>query len=142
MAVRKLLKKVFIVEISNKGAPPKNQGPFVKEEYKQVMRMIESIKDPEKRLFAATVYCMQYNLGGRVDDVSKAETMNLSPNKDMAHHNLSIIMKLPWSKNVTTKRQAPWQILIGAANCHYCVLLGIAVYCVARICDYLWLEQR
>ena len=71
---------------------------FVEEEYKQLMRMIESIEDPNKRLFAAAIYCTQYNLGGRVDDVSKAETMNLNPNKDIAHQNLSIIMKLPLSK--------------------------------------------
>ena len=29
---------------------------------------------------------------------------------------------------MTTKKQAPWQILIGAANTHYCVLLRLAVW--------------
>ena len=90
--------------------------------------MIESIEDPEKRLSASAMYCMQYNLGGRIDDVSKAQKFNLSQNKDIAHQDLSVITKLPWSKNVTTKKQALWQILIGAANSYYCVLLGIAVW--------------
>ena len=67
-------------------------------------------------------------MGGRVDDVSTAEKFNLSQNKGITHQNLSIITKIPWSKNVTTKKQAPWQILIGAVTSHYCVLLGIAVW--------------
>ena len=29
---------------------------------------------------------------------------------------------------MTTKKQAPWKILIRAVNSHYCVLLGIAVW--------------
>ena len=65
--------------------------------------------------------------GQKIDDVSKGQKQNLCPNKDIAHQDLSAITKLPWSKNVTTKKQAPWQILIGAANSHYCVLLGLAV---------------
>ena len=94
-AVRDLLKKVFAAEIANKGAPGKEQGPFVEGEYKQLMRMIESIKDPEKRLLASAMYCTQYNLGGRIDDVSKGQQHNLCPNKDIAHQDLSAIKKLP-----------------------------------------------
>ena len=50
-------------------------------------------------LFADAIFRLQYSLGGRVDDVSKAQTMNLVPNMDISNQNLSIITKLPWSKN-------------------------------------------
>ena len=92
------------------------------------MRMLESSPDIQLRLFTASIFRLQYNMGGRIDDVSKALTENLCSNKDIEHNDLSLATKLPWSKNVSEYRQAPFQILVGASNAHYCVLLGLALW--------------
>ena len=128
LVVHNLSKKVNEEEIAGLGAESQEQGPFVEDEYEQAMRMLEQNLDMEERLFSSSIFRMQYNLGGRVDDVSKQQAKNIIPNKDIEHQNLSIITKLPWSKNVKTKKQAPWQILIGASDQHYCVLIGLAVW--------------
>lgn len=63
-----------------------------------------------------------------MDDVSKHHYKNLVPNQDLEHDDLSLSTKLPWSKDVSEARQAPLQILIGAAHSDYCVLLGLSTW--------------
>ena len=38
------------------------------------------------------------------------------------------MVKLGWSKNVHEERDAPFQILLGAMNPSYCVLLSFAIF--------------
>tara|TARA_B110001452_G_scaffold79558_1_gene65063 strand:+ start:443 stop:2851 length:2409 start_codon:yes stop_codon:yes gene_type:complete len=128
VVVRNLMKKVATQELAGNGADSKERGPFVEEEFEQTIRMLEGNDNVEERLFSSSIFRTQYNLGGRVDDVSKQKCANIIPNKDVLHSNISLITRLPWSKNVKTKKQAPWQILIGAAHPCYCVLIGLAVW--------------
>ena len=128
VVVRNLMKKVNDHEIAGNGATSKERGPFVEDEFEQTIHMLEANNNFEERLFSSSIFRTQYNLGGRVDDISKQKCVNIIPNKDVAHSNISIITRLPWSKNVKTKKQAPWQILIGASHPCYCVLIGLAVW--------------
>ena len=126
--IQEILKKVKRAEIRGQGRESMARGPFVEPEYEQCVKMMEAHEDIELRLFTSAIFRTQYNLGGRIDDVSKHQTKNIVPNQDLQHDNLSISTKLPWSKNVSEHRQAPWQILIGAAHPCYCVLLGLATW--------------
>ena len=139
------MKRVLLDEIAGNGAESKERGPFVEQEYEQAIDLMEENDDAEERLFTSGIFRMQYNLGGRIDDVSKQKRVNLVANKDTQHENLSVITKLNWSKNVRTKKQAPWQILIGAKDRHYCVLIGLAmwlefmiVYGRDKDCEFVW----
>ena len=126
--IQEILKKVKRAEIRGQGRESMARGPFVEPEYEQCVGMMEAHEDIELRLFTSAIFRTQYNMGGRIDDVSKHQTKNIVPNQDLQHDNLSISTKLPWSKNVSEHRQAPWQILIGAAHPCYCVLLGLATW--------------
>ncbi|KAG7341670.1 hypothetical protein IV203_023623 [Nitzschia inconspicua] len=55
-------------------------------------------------------------------------------------------MNLPWSKNTLTEEQCPAQILVGAKNTDYCVLVGLACYLESTLTDgnnkkYLFAES-
>ena len=52
----------------------------------------------------------------------------VEPNRDAEHDNLSIITKLPWSKNVKNDQQVPWKIILGAMHPDYCALLGLSTW--------------
>ena len=104
VVVRELLKKVQQAEVAGNGAKSQERGPFVEEEFEQIIRLFEANVDIEIRIFTSAIFRMQYNMGGRIDDVSKQRIKNIIPNKDISHQDLSIITKLPWSKNVRTKQ--------------------------------------
>ena len=92
--------------------------------------MLEENPDAEERLFLSAAFRTQYNMGGQIDDVSKNHMEHIQQNQDADHDNLSIITKLPWSKNVRTDtdKQSPWQILLGTMHPDYCVLLGLSTW--------------
>jgi hypothetical protein len=48
--------------------------------------MLEANNNVEERLFSSSIFCTQYNLGGRVDDVSKQKCVNIIPNKDVLYY--------------------------------------------------------
>lgn len=48
--------------------------------------------------------------------------------KPNPQHECTVLAKMCWSKNVRDERDAPDQILLGAMDQRYCVLLGLAVW--------------
>jgi hypothetical protein len=65
------------------------------------------------------------NLIARIDDSTQLLMENLTANADF---DFCLRSKLNWSKNANEERDAPNQILIGAMDPLYCVLLGLAVF--------------
>ena len=63
---------------------------------------------------------------GRIDDCFKFSCDNLSSN--FQHEEYSLLARLSWSKNVRTEQDALRKILLGAADPHYCVLLGLSTW--------------
>jgi hypothetical protein len=80
-------------EIRGQGKESQAQGPFVEPEYEQCVKMFEAND-------TSSIFRTQYNLGGRIDDVSKHQSKNIVPNQDLQHDNLSLATNLPWSKNM------------------------------------------
>ena len=62
---------------------------------------------------------------GRVDDCSQFLMASFTTNPE---NDFTLRAKLCWSKNVHEERDAPNQILIGAMDPMFCVLLGLAVW--------------
>jgi hypothetical protein len=62
---------------------------------------------------------------GRVDDCSQFLMESLTTNPD---NDFTLRAKLQWSKNVHEERDAPNQILIGAIDPMFCVLVGLGVW--------------
>ena len=67
-------------------------------------------------------------MGARIDDSSKALYYKLKANPNTSMNHFSLLTQLCWSKNVHEERDAPNQILIGAAHPIYCVLLGLGTF--------------
>jgi hypothetical protein len=72
-----------------------------------------------------SLFKFQYNLIARIDDSTQFILENLTASADF---DFTLRSKLNWSKNVNEERDAPNQILIGAMDPMYCVLLGLAVF--------------
>ena len=104
--VKELMKKVEEAEAKEVGAPSQARGPFVCEEYKNIIQTFKSNEDTEEALFTSSIFCTQYNMGARIDDVSKQKSEHLKEPSSVEHQNYCIRTKLPWSKKVTTKKQA------------------------------------
>ena len=64
------MKKVDNAEVAGNGAESQEHGPFVEQEYKQGIRIVEANENYEERLFKSGIFRTQYNVGGRIDDAS------------------------------------------------------------------------
>jgi hypothetical protein len=67
----------------------------------------------------------QYHLIGRIDDV-----VHFKMNDPRGHgdYNFALKTRVRWSKNVMEERQCPPQILLGAMDPLFCILLHLAIY--------------
>ena len=69
---------------------------------------------------------LQFHIIGRADDISNVETM------DIRHHDqfpaMALQMAVSWSKNVLDERDCPDQILLGAMDTDFCVLIALGCY--------------
>lgn len=70
----------------------------------------------------------------KIDDCSKFASMSLT--RSFQHDQYSVLARLCWSKNVRKEVDAPQQILLGASDPHYCVLLGLATWIEFSIQTY------
>ena len=61
----------------------------------------------------------------RLDDTCRIEEQDLKPNPAFP---FTLLCKMCWSKNVQEERDAPDQILLGAMDRQYCILLGLGIF--------------
>jgi hypothetical protein len=125
--VNELLKRVKKKEVRKQGADPKARRPMTHDEFKrtQSLLMASPADDLIRRYGIPSLFKFQYNLIARIDDSTQFILENLTASADF---DFTLRSKLNWSKNVNEERDAPNQILIGAMDPMYCVLLGLAVF--------------
>ena len=82
----------------------------------------------KKRLWVTALFTFQYNMGARLDDASKEYTTGLMDNPIADQALIAPQAQMCWSKNIAEERDAPKQILLGAMNSKYCVLLKLGCY--------------
>ena len=75
----------------------------------------------------------QFHIIGRADDISNIETADIR--KSEKFPDMCAQTKVSWSKNVQEERDCPDQILIGANDPEFCVLLALACYLECRFVD-------
>jgi hypothetical protein len=126
VAVNDFIKFVKRKEVRKQGRPSQARKPFEAPEYEKLIEILEDLDDEESRCFASAIYRFQVAMVGRIDDCSKSESLNLKRN--FQHSDYSIFTQMCWSKNVHEERDAPDQILLGASDPRYCVLLGLATW--------------
>jgi hypothetical protein len=76
----------------------------------------------------------QFHIIGRTDDISHLETKDLSSHPQFP---FCLKTKVSWSKNVMEERECPPQILIGANDSAFCLLLSLGCYIESRLTEGL-----
>ena len=124
--VNDLIKFIKMKEVRKQGKASQARRHFEQPEYEKVIDLLESCEDEPARCFSGAIYRFQTSMIGRIDDCAKFSSDNLTRN--FQHSEYSCLARLCWSKNVRTEKDAPQQILLGASNPHYCVLLGLSTW--------------
>lgn len=124
--VNQVILDVKKAEVRKLGRPSKVKRDLKKHEFKKSLRLLEAFGDFERKIKVTTMKKLQFNLIGRTDDICNIET------KDLRGHdrypNMCLQTKVSWSKNVLEERTCPDQIIIGAMDTDFCVLLALSCY--------------
>jgi hypothetical protein len=123
--INDLIKVVKKKEVRKQGKTSTARRPLEHDEYQNVLSYLRGHEDPIKRYTLPGFFVFQYNMIARMDDTSKFKMDNLTRCHDF---DFALKGRLNWSKNVHEERDAPNQILVGAMNRGYCVLLGLAIH--------------
>ena len=102
-------------------------------EFESVIMICRDMTNKFKRYHIPSYFIFQYNMIGRVDDVAHTYLNNVMSSPKFP---FSLMTRMCWSKNVSEERDAPDQILLGAMNPSFCVMLALAVHLE------IWLEEE
>lgn len=75
-----------------------------------------------------TMMKLQYHLIGRCDDMAHFKLSDIRCHKDLRFRDFSLQVKMKWGKTIRDERKCPDQILLGAMDSDYCIILALAVY--------------
>ena len=123
--VNGLIKAVMSKETKGLGKDSKADRRFTDEECNQLVPMISAVGLPIQRLRHQAMTKFQVHLIGRADDISHCRKSNL---RQSEQYPLYLTGRIRWSKNVQEERDCPQQILMGAMNVDYCVVVSLAIY--------------
>jgi hypothetical protein len=124
--VNSLIKRVLKEQVRKTGKASSARRAIVHGEFQNSLTILERPEnDNIRRFLVPCIIKMQYNMVARLDDVCELEMEDLKPNEQFT---FSLMVKMCWSKNIHEERDAPEQILLGAMDRRYCILLALAVY--------------
>ena len=128
--VNDLIKAVKKAEVRKQGKPSSARRALQKSEFYQLLRILEGFPDFHRKYRVPTLVKFQYTMIGRIDDTANFMAEDLKPNPDFP---FTLLCRMCWSKNVMEERDAPDQILIGAMEKDFCILVALAIYLEAWI---------
>ena len=124
MEINNLIKKVKKAEVQKLGKKSSAWCPLKKAEYHALLRILGEKDDFQRKVRYTAFIKFHFHLIGRAD-TANFEMDDLKENSDFV---FTLLGKMCWSKNVLEERDAPDQILIGAMDPDYCILMALAVY--------------
>ena len=119
-------------EVQGNGRTPQSRRDFTMQEFCKIITLLREKRDFVSVWKYPTMLAWQFSLIGRGDDVAHLETLHVTQHPGCS---FALQTKVSWSKNVNDERECPPQILLGAMNDMFCVLLNTGVYLEC------WLEQ-
>jgi hypothetical protein len=125
VSVNDLIKAVKKKEVRKQGKASKADRALEKSEFEQMIRMLESLADDSMRYMYPTMFKFQFHMVARLDDTARLEKKDIKPCPEFP---FCLLCQLCWSKNVREERDAPDQILIGAMDPIYCILLSFSIF--------------
>ena len=123
--VNDLIKKVKKAEVRKQGKPSSARRPLEMGEYRALLRILENFADDDRKYAVPATLKFQYNMIARIDDTANFECDDLMENAEFP---FALLCKMCWSKNVMEESDAPDQILLGAMDPDFCILLVLAIF--------------
>ena len=124
--VNDMIKQVKKFEVRGEGAPSNAKRPLKQSEFRMTIELFRRDGGDWNHKWRYPMMALwQYHLIGRIDDVC-----NFKVNDPRGHGEFDFCLKtkVRWSKNVMEERQCPPQILLGAMDPQFCLLLNFGVY--------------
>jgi len=128
--VNELIKKVKKQEVRKQGKDSQARRAMQLPEFRELITRLRGRDGHMQRYTAAAYFIFQFNLIARLDDVMHFRYQDLTPSLE---HPFAIKSKMCWSKNVLEERDAPDQMLMGAKDPTFCVLLALGLHLVHNI---------
>ena len=124
--VNDLIKRVRKAEVRGIGKASQSRRPLTIPEFRKTGKMIGSSIDPPNKYRWSAMIKVSWNLIMRSDDVAnhKLEDLQTHP----SFRRIALQTKVRWSKNVMEERECPPQILLGAMDPEFCVLLALGIW--------------
>ena len=131
--VNDLIKVVKQFECRGQGRKPQVNRPLEMSEYRCVMDIFHSthrdnsrpLQEFDRLYRFPTMLRHQFHFICRADCLSHFELGDLQPHPRFP---FALEQRVRWSKNVMEERDCPPQLIMGANDIQFCVLLGLAVY--------------
>jgi hypothetical protein len=110
------------MECRKQGRPSCAKRDMKREEYRMTMRILEAnLGNYDLQGKVPTMFKFQFHIIARTEDITNLKTGDLrSHNKSGA---FALQTKVSWSKNVMEECSCPYQLLLGAADTYFWILL-------------------
>ena len=129
--VNDMIKIVKRAEVRQKGKESQARRALTPQEFARMLNILcdNNENDLFRKYLVPSLTKFQFHMIGRIDDCCQFFANNLTaPSGTAAGAGFTLRARLAWSKNVGEERAAPNQILMGAMDPTYCVLIGLAVW--------------
>ena len=141
--VHQFIQRLKRQQVRQQGRPSTAKRDMTLAEFTLAAEILESQDDWNSNRWLQAMR-MQFHMIGRGDDVHHMETksIHVHPKFDFA-----LETSMMWSKNVLEERDCPPQIMLGAANPVFCILLSLALFleerfhCFGTNSKYLYTED-
>ena len=128
--VNNIIKAVKRAQVRKEGKASQAKRDLKRSEFRKTIRLMERNGDHNHRVKIPSMLKSQFHIIGRADDICNVETADLRSHDTF--RDFALQTKVSWSKNVMEERDCPDQILLGAQDTDFCVLLGLACYLESR----------
>ena len=123
--VNNLIKRVKKAEVRKLGKRSAARRPLECSEFEWTKSRLMEFTDIKRKYMVSTAAKFQFHLIARLDDTCRFEECDLKPHPQFP---FALQAKMCWSKNVREERDAPDQLVLGAMDFRYCILLALGVY--------------
>jgi hypothetical protein len=123
--VNDMIKEVKKFEVRGEGSKSNAKRPLKQSEFRKTLSLFRGANDWNHKYRYPMMAMWQYHLIGRIDDVVN---FKIEDPRGHGDYDFAIKTKVRWSKNVLEEWQCPAQILMGAMDALFCVLLHLAIY--------------
>ena len=124
-----LIGSMIKMEVARRGLPSQARRALTADEYQHIIGQLGN-GDTIVGAWLCAYFAFQLNLIARVDDTAKLRSFSIQPLHAFLDYGITV--KLCWAKNCREERDAPTQIIFGAADWRYCVLSLLGVYLEAN----------